>query len=197
MAIAGLTIALILATAAGAVVIETVLIGGKDGPTDKHITVDDPAATRAGGAGGIASRTTPRNTPVSVPTPSGTPDVVEPLPSPALSPVPAATVSSPDPPELTDVQAAFFRGYRDAGGIYPEAHILAVMQCEHGWQTDSPGYYYGIAQFAPGTWENVSLKTGRFDYSSPYDQGFNVAVWSQLVDPGSRAGWPICWWVSW
>ncbi len=89
----------------------------------------------------------------------------------------------------------FFQGYRDAGGQYPEEQIDAMVQCESSWQLDPGGYHLGLAQFSPGTWTTVSAITGFSDPYNPYHQGYNVAVWSSMVSPGTTAGWPYCWWA--
>lgn len=89
----------------------------------------------------------------------------------------------------------FFQGYRDAGGQYPERLIDAMVQCESSWQLDPGGYHLGLAQFAPGTWATVSAITGLTLPDNPYHQGYNVAVWSSMISPGTTAGWPYCWWA--
>lgn len=122
-------------------------------------------------------------TPAPEPVPTSTPYVVT-LPPP----------EAPAAPEYTDVQERFFQGYRDAGGLYDEAHISGVIRCESNWYPTPAGYHLGLAQFAPGTWDSVAGRTGLWDHTDPYAQGYNMAVWSSLVDPGTRAGWPWCWW---
>ncbi len=89
----------------------------------------------------------------------------------------------------------FFQGYRDAGGQYPEGRIDAMVQCESTWRLDPGGYHLGLAQFSPGTWATVSAITGLAGPYNPYHQGYNVAVWSSMVSPGTTAGWPYCWWA--
>ncbi len=89
----------------------------------------------------------------------------------------------------------FFQGYRDAGGQYPEGRIDAMVQCESSWQLDPGGYHLGLAQFSPGTWATVSAITGFTDPYNLYHQGYNVAVWSSMISPGTTAGWPYCWWA--
>ncbi len=96
----------------------------------------------------------------------------------------------------TDDWDCFFQGYRDAGGQYPEGRIDAMVQCESSWQLDPGGYYLGLAQFGPGTWTTVSAITGLAHPYDPYHQGYNVAVWSSMISPGTTAGWPYCWWAS-
>lgn len=35
------------------------------------------------------------------------------------------------------------------------------------------------------------------DAADPYHVGFNVAWWVNAIDhPGTRSGWPHCWWVG-
>ncbi len=89
----------------------------------------------------------------------------------------------------------FFQGYRDAGGQYPEGKIDAMVQCESSWQLDPGGFHLGLAQFGPGTWATVSAITGLALPYNPYHQGYNVAVWSSMISPGTTAGWPYCWWA--
>ncbi len=89
----------------------------------------------------------------------------------------------------------FFQGYRDAGGQYPKGLIDAMVQCESSWRLDPDGYHLGLAQFSPGTWATVSAITSFTDPYNPYHQGYNVAVWSSMVSPGTTAGWPYCWWA--
>jgi len=70
-----------------------------------------------------------------------------------------------------------------------------VIRCESNWRLlAGGGVHLGLAQFAVGTWANVSGRTGLGDWTNAYHQGFNVAVWSALVSPGTTAGWPVCWW---
>ena len=95
----------------------------------------------------------------------------------------------------TDDWDCFFLGYRDAEGQYPDGRIDAMLQCESSWQIDPGGYHLGLAQFSPGTWATVSAITGFTDPYNPYHQGYNVAVWSSMIRPGTTAGWPYCWWA--
>ena len=67
--------------------------------------------------------------------------------------------------------------------------MTVVVPCESEWRLDPPGYYLGLAQWEPGTWELA----GGGDYRDPYQQGFNVAVWSNRVDPAGDGGWKDCW----
>ncbi len=93
----------------------------------------------------------------------------------------------------TDDRDCFFLGYRDAGGQYPEGQIDAMVQCESSWRLDPDGYHLGLAQFSPGTWTTVSAITDLALPYNPYHQGYNVAVWSSMISPGTTAGWPYCW----
>ncbi len=93
------------------------------------------------------------------------------------------------------VLGAFFQGYRDAGGRYPEERIAAMIQCESSWRVNPPGSHLGLAQFSPGTWATVSGITGFADLYNPFHQGFNTATWASMVSPGTTAGWPYCWWA--
>jgi len=67
--------------------------------------------------------------------------------------------------------------------------VNVVVPCESSWRLDPLGYYLGLAQFHPDTWE----RAGGGDYRDPYLQGDHVAVWSNLVDPHSRGGWLGTW----
>ena len=68
-----------------------------------------------------------------------------------------------------------------------------MVQCESSWQRDPGGYHLGLAQFGPETWATVSATTGLALPYNPYHQGYNVAVWSSMISPGTTAGWPYCW----
>lgn len=87
--------------------------------------------------------------------------------------------------------ADFVRGYRDAGGrpAWEERFVSVVIPCESGWRLDPLGFYLGLAQWHPDTWE----RAGGGDYRDPWQQGHNVAAWSNIVDPASTGGWQGCW----
>lgn len=89
----------------------------------------------------------------------------------------------------------FFYGYLDGKGQYSTERIDAMILCESSWRIDPGGFHLGLAQFDPGTWAIVSAITGLTDWRDPYAQGYNVAVWSGMVSPGTTAGWPRCWWA--
>ena len=103
-------------------------------------------------------------------------------------------LGSQSPAESDGVRAAFFDGYRDAGG-QDEGRVAAMIQCESSWRLDQGGYHLGLAQFDPGTWATVSAITGYADWLNPYHQGANVATWASMISPGTSAGWPSCWWA--
>ena len=123
-----------------------------------------------------------------------------PMPPPA-SPAGAAGIDVGGNGQLSeaiicaDDRDCFFLGYRDAAGQYPEELIDAMVLCESSWRIDPRGYHLGLAQFSPGTWATVSAITGLADPYNPYHQGYNVAVWSSMISPGTTAGWPYCWWA--
>lgn len=100
----------------------------------------------------------------------------------------------PDVPVYTDVQSEFFQGYRDAGGIYEEAHIYRVIRCESNWNQYSQGAHLGLAQFNPGTWATISADTGLTDWTDPYSQGANMATWAMRFENPGATQWPWCWW---
>jgi len=90
---------------------------------------------------------------------------------------------------------AFLAGYRGAGGAANyEAHIVEdVIPCEYGWEPWQPGNgYLSRAQFDPQSWETA----GGGDPADDYTVGANMARWMAMVDPGSSAGWPVCWWIK-
>jgi hypothetical protein len=97
--------------------------------------------------------------------------------------------------EPTSVYNQFFDGYREAGAPYSEERIDAMIWCESSWRIDPGGFFLGLAQFEPGTWATVSAITGYTDWLDPFSHGYNVSVWASMVDPGSRSGWPYCWWA--
>lgn len=103
-------------------------------------------------------------------------------------------------PELFGVSAAeesaaeeFFAGYRDAGGDAElEERVWWNVWCESRWQPwiVSVTGYLGLSQFSPGTWRMVALRTGLWQWESPYQQGFNTAALMQVASPASQ--W-ACW----
>jgi hypothetical protein len=97
----------------------------------------------------------------------------------------------------TDTYTRFFEGYHAAGG-QDEERIDAMIQCESSWRLDLGRHYLGLAQFDPGTWATVSAITGYTDWRDAFSQGFNTATWASMVDPGSRSGWPSCFYaIDW
>ena len=114
---------------------------------------------------------------------------------------------APEPvPDLSGLQSDperdFRQGYRDHGGNPAwEDHVIydVILGCEHksGWEWLGGNEYLSIAQFHPDTWARVASATGLDDPTNLYHVGANVAYWSNRVDPGSTAGWPVCWWKGW
>lgn len=136
---------------------------------------------------------TPKPKPVATPTPTMESVVLQtPAPMPMLvrSPSPSPVVRSD-----SSVQQQFIDGYTAAGVAqqWLDHFLYVVVPCESGWIVNPGGYHYGLCQFDPGTWNTVAGISDCWDYFSPYCQGFNAAIWSSMIDPGSTAGWPWCW----
>ena len=116
-----------------------------------------------------------------------------PTPTPVATPVASSVTRAP----VGSPVDAFIAGYRDGGGDprYEEHWINDVIPCESEWDVDPPGYYLGLAQFAPGTWVWARCSIGA-EYTDPYQQGCAVARWMAMIPGrwGTRAGWPVCWW---
>ena len=95
----------------------------------------------------------------------------------------------------TNVQDAFLAGYRAGGGdpAWEEHLVNDVIPCESGWNVDSPGIHYGLAQFAPGTWESAKCSPTA-DWRDPWEQGCAVASWMAQIPGqwGTTQGWPYC-----
>ena len=110
---------------------------------------------------------------------------------PTLPPLPTNVIFLPQ----NEVERQFFAGYRDAGvgASKDEDHIWRVINCESTWNPLEQGIHWGLAQFLPSTWWTVTSITGFTDWTNPYHQGYNMAVWSSLVSPGTTEGWPWCW----
>lgn len=64
----------------------------------------------------------------------------------------------------------------------------ALADCES--PTGRSGRYLGYFQFHPGTWQ----ATGGGPLGSYEHQKARAQQWASRVNPGSRAGWPVCWW---
>jgi hypothetical protein len=64
----------------------------------------------------------------------------------------------------------------------------ALANCES--PDGRSGRYLGYFQFHPNTWQ----ATGGGDLGSYEHQKTRAQQWAAKVDPGSTAGWPVCWW---
>ena len=69
-------------------------------------------------------------------------------------------------------------------------HRLAM--CESGGRLNPPGRHVGAFQFSRDTARKVGID-GSEDYET---QKAAAQRWASMVDPGSRAGWPVCWWKA-
>jgi len=101
---------------------------------------------------------------------------------------------------LEYIQQRFLLGYRERHGNpgYEQLLLFRVIPCESGWNLNPVGYYYGLAQFDPGTW--ASHAPPGYSYTDPWAQGWAVAdliedLEANGTSPGSSGGWPHCWWV--
>ena len=90
------------------------------------------------------------------------------------------------------LQVAFFDGYRAAGGAYPEARIDAMIQCESSWNplAVSPWGHKGLSQFTDYSWATVAGVTGYWEWTDPWQMGYNTAVWMSMTEPSEQ--W-ACW----
>lgn len=83
-------------------------------------------------------------------------------------------------PHNPQVEADFVAGFLAAGvgTNYLEAFVCRIVPCESSWWSYaiSTGGHLGLAQFAPTTWAAIAGRTGRHDWRSPFDQGWNSAV---------------------
>lgn len=86
-------------------------------------------------------------------------------------PRPATTVPAPPRPAVVD------------GDFW-----YRLATCESGNGRGSPNQY----QFSPDT----AAKLGVSGASSLEAQTAAAQRWASMVDPGSTAGWPHCWWVA-
>ena len=87
---------------------------------------------------------------------------------------------------------AFFQGYRDAGGQYPEGQIDAMIQCESSWNplAVSPWGHKGLSQFSDYSWATVAAITEYWDWTDPWQMGYNTAAWMTMTEPAQQ--W-ACW----
>lgn len=85
---------------------------------------------------------------------------------------------------------AFRQGYMDAQGPSGllEHFVHVVVPCESKWNVSavSGGGHLGLAQFSASSWE----RAGGGDWRDPYQQGANVARWSNMTTPSEQ--WS-CW----
>lgn len=105
------------------------------------------------------------------------------------------TIRQPDPdaggaeaaPEQPGawISRAFKQGFRDAGGDEwtLTQFVSVIVPCESGWNPNavSAGGHLGLAQFAPASWERVGSLTGWTDWTNPYQQGWNAAIWVKMT----------------
>jgi len=97
--------------------------------------------------------------------------------------------------------AQFLQGFLDAGGRVDWGwHMVTTVipLCEnkgHNWAYQ-PGYHISVAQFTPESWQKVVKVTGLSNSYNLYHVGYNAATWIEMIHnrPGSRGGWPLCWW---
>jgi len=83
------------------------------------------------------------------------------------------------------ISRAFKQGFRDAGGDEwtLTQFVSVIVPCESGWNPNavSAGGHLGLAQFAPASWERVGSLTGWTDWTNPYQQGWNAAIWVKMT----------------
>jgi hypothetical protein len=100
---------------------------------------------------------------------------------------------------FTTIQGCFILGMYDGGASDEliDHFVEIVIPCENSrWEVDAVNEQsgaLGLAQFLPSTWNNVSERTGFDDWANSYHQGYNVATWSEIVDPSGTGGWNDCW----
>lgn len=125
---------------------------------------------------------------------SGGLDVLFFKPTPTVPPTPEAVPSVYYP--ASTVEFAFLEGWHDGGGalLKGDAAVQRWITCESNWNVVTAGSYLGLAQFAPSTWGTVASITGYWEWTDPTQHAYNAAVWALMIDPGSRAGWGVCWW---
>ena len=63
--------------------------------------------------------------------------------------------------------------------------------CESGMRA-THNQYVGYFQFSRDTARKVGID-GSEDYET---QKAAAQRWAAMVDPGSRSGWPVCWWKA-
>lgn len=66
----------------------------------------------------------------------------------------------------------------------------ALADCES--PDGRSGRFLGYFQFHPSTWR----ATGGGELGSYEHQKARAQQWASKVSPGTRAGWPHCWWVA-
>ena len=128
--------------------------------------------------------------PAEIPTPAAVQDVSQPAPQPTVR----DDVRPWEGSSRQDIEA-FLAGYFTGGGDPTwEQRVLSMVECESGWRLDPPGPHLGLAQFAPGTWEQASCSP-EADYRDPWEQGCAVVNWMQQIPGrwGTSEGWPGCW----
>lgn len=110
--------------------------------------------------------------------------VAEPLPTPTLAPLP------PPPPTPTPVRAVTASVKTSSRVPSDLAFWKRLSNCES--PTGVVGRHVGYFQFSWDTARKVGI-----DGSESYEEQRAAAMhWASLVNPGSRAGWPVCWHVA-
>jgi hypothetical protein len=101
----------------------------------------------------------------------------------------AWTAPTPRPPRASRNQPRG-RSHLRPDTSAPDSDFWArLAACESGGRLDPPGYYVGTFQFSPDTAAKLGVHRGD-DYAT---QQAAAERWSHMVDPASRAGWPVCW----
>lgn len=67
---------------------------------------------------------------------------------------------------------------------------LAACESENGRTSGN------LFQFTPDTWAKVTPGPATPEEASDAQQYAAAADWADQVDPGSSAGWPVCWHVA-
>lgn len=86
----------------------------------------------------------------------------------------------------------FLVGYGEGGAPYPTERIVAMVQCESSWNplAVSPWGHKGLSQFSDYSWATVAGITGYWEWTDPWQMGYNTAVWMSMTEPSEQ--W-ACW----